>query len=116
MHLRSVLLAFAFCACFASGVRAETGIASVYADGDGHQWTKTANGERVNPDAMTAAHRTLRFGTHVQVTNIENGRTAIVRISDRGPFVKGRIIDLTPAVARALGFSGLILVSVTPVM
>ncbi|MGA7165289.1 MAG: septal ring lytic transglycosylase RlpA family protein, partial [Pseudolabrys sp.] len=54
-----------------------------------------------------AAHRTLPFGTHVRVTNKSNGRSVVVRINDRGPFVRGRIIDLTPAAASALGFSGL---------
>ena len=56
---------------------------------------------------MTAAHRTLPIGTLVRVTNRRSGRTAVVRINDRGPFVRGRIIDVTPAAARALGFSGL---------
>ena len=75
----------------------QTGIASVYANGDGHAWSKTANGERVNPGALTAAHRTLPFGTRVSVVNRQTGRQAIVRISDRGPFIRGRIIDLAPA-------------------
>lgn len=92
---------------------AETGIASVYANGDGHAWSKTANGERVNPHALTAAHRTLPFGTRVRVKNLKNGRSVVVRISDRGPFVRGRVIDVTPAAARALGFSGLAPVSLT---
>ena len=56
---------------------------------------------------MTAAHRTLPIGTLVRVTNRRSGRTAVVRINDRGPFVRGRIIDVTPAAARMLGFSGL---------
>ncbi len=55
----------------------------------------------------SAAHRTLPFGTRVRVTNSSNGRSVVVRINDRGPFVRGRIIDLTPAAASALGFSGL---------
>jgi len=82
---------------------AESGIASVYA----YSSSKTASGERANPAALTAAHRTLRFGTHVRVTNKRNGRSVTVRINDRGPFVRGRVIDVTPAGARALGFSGL---------
>ena len=83
--------------------KAQTGIASVYAyDGE-----KTANGEHASPSKLTAAHRTLPFGTRVRVTNKRNGRSVIVRINDRGPFVKGRVIDLTPAGAQALGFSGL---------
>jgi len=90
-----------------------TGIASVYGNGDGHAWSKTANGERVNPNALTAAHRTLPFGTRVSVVNQRNGKSVVVRISDRGPFVRGRIIDLTPAGARAIGLSGLAPVKVT---
>src|SRR3954454_7749990 len=91
----------------------QTGIASVYANGDGHAWSKTANGERVNPGALTAAHRTLPFGTRVSVLNQRNGKRVVVRISDRGPFVRGRIIDLTPAGARAIGLSGLAPFTVT---
>jgi rare lipoprotein A len=100
---------------FSSQVMAgpQTGIASVYANGDGHAWSKTANGERVNPGALTAAHRTLPFGTRVSVLNQRNGKRVVVRISDRGPFVRGRIIDLTPAGARAIGLSGLAPVTVT---
>jgi rare lipoprotein A len=86
-----------------SAAMAESGIASVYA----YAGEKTANGERANPGGLTAAHRTLAFGTHVRVTNQRNGRSVTVRINDRGPFVRGRVIDLTPAGARALGFSGL---------
>jgi rare lipoprotein A len=56
---------------------------------------------------MTAAHKTLPFGTLVRVTHQSSGRSVIVRINDRGPFVAGRVIDVTPAAARALGFSGL---------
>lgn len=82
---------------------AESGIASVYA----YRGGKTANGERANPEKLTAAHKFLPFGTKVKVVNKHNGRTVVVRINDRGPFVRGRIIDLTPAGSRALGFSGL---------
>src|SRR5215475_10605248 len=81
----------------------QSGIASVYTASSG---PKTANGERVRSGALTAAHRTLPFGTKVRVTNIKNGSSVVVRINDRGPFVRGRIIDVTPAGARALGFSG----------
>jgi len=83
--------------------QAQSGIASIY----GYKGGKTASGERAAPGGLTAAHRTLPFGTHVRVTNKRNGRSVVVRINDRGPFVRGRIIDLTPAGARALGFSGL---------
>ena len=84
-------------------VMADTGIASVYA----YAGQRTASGERVQPNGLTAAHRSLPFGTRVRVTNKGNGRSVTVRINDRGPFVRGRVIDLTPAAARALGFSGL---------
>ncbi len=86
-----------------SAAMSEFGIASVYA----YAGEKTASGERANPSGLTAAHRTLAFGTHVRVINRRNGRTITVRINDRGPFVRGRVIDLTPAGAHALGFSGL---------
>lgn len=69
-------------------------------------------GERANPSGLTAAHKTLPFGSKVKVVNKRNGRSVVVRINDRGPFIRGRIIDLTPAGARALGFSGLAPVSV----
>jgi rare lipoprotein A len=84
--------------------RSETGIASVYSTESG---TGTASGQRLNPQALTAAHRTLPFGTQVRVTNHNNGKTVTVTINDRGPFVRGRVIDLTPAGAQVLGFSGL---------
>jgi rare lipoprotein A len=102
-------------ACFPSPSSAGSfsGLASVYGNGDGYAWRKTANGERMNPGALTAAHRTLPFGTRVSVVNRRNGKRVVVRISDRGPFVRGRIIDLTPAGARAIGLSGLAPVQVT---
>ena len=97
-------------ACSAAA-NAQSGIASIY----GYRSERTANGERESPGALTAAHRTLPFGSHVRVTNTHNGRSVVVRINDRGPFVRGRVIDLTPAGARALGFSGLAPVTVEPV-
>jgi rare lipoprotein A len=115
MQVKAYVLAVVFCATFGGAVRAESGIASVYGNGDGYAGRKTASGARMNPHALTAAHRTLPFGSRVRITNKKNGRSAIVRISDRGPFVRGRIIDVTPAAARALGFSGLAPVSVTRV-
>jgi rare lipoprotein A len=116
MQLTRYAFALSFCVAFAGAARAESGLASIYGNGDGHAWSKTANGERMNPAALTAAHRTLPFGTHVRVTNRKNGRSTVLRISDRGPFVRGRVIDVTPAAARALGFSGLAPVSLTRVM
>ena len=82
---------------------AESGIASVYAYSGG----RSASGERAAPSGLTAAHRSLPFGTLVRVTNAATGRSVVVRINDRGPFVAGRVIDVTPAAAQALGFSGL---------
>lgn len=68
---------------------------------------RTASGEAYSPAKLTAAHRSLPFGTMVRVTNLRNGRTVVVRINDRGPFNKGRVIDVTPAAARQLHFTGL---------
>lgn len=93
--------------------KAESGMASVYGNGDGYAGGKTASGQRMNPRAMTAAHKTLPFGTRVTVTNRNNGRSVSVVINDRGPFVRGRVVDLSPAAAAAIGFSGLAPVSVS---
>jgi rare lipoprotein A len=82
-----------------SNASAELGRASWYA-----LTTPTASGERCNPNAMTAAHPTLPFGTIVEVENLRNGRAVVVRINDRGPFVQSRIIDVTQAAAARLGF------------
>lgn len=79
----------------------QTGIASWYQMGH-----TTANGERYNPDGMTAAHRSLPFGTVVEVKNLSNGRSVRLRINDRGPFVGGRIIDVSRGGARQLGLMG----------
>jgi rare lipoprotein A len=78
---------------------AELGHASWYA-----LTSRTASGEHCDPNALTAAHRKLPFGTIVKVENLSNGRSVLVRINDRGPFVRGRIIDLTRAAARQLDF------------
>jgi rare lipoprotein A len=88
---------------------AQTGVASVYSGG------RTANGETAVASRLTAAHRSLPFGTLVRVTNDSTGRSVVVRINDRGPFVKGRVIDLTPAAAQALGMDGLAHVTLTVV-
>jgi rare lipoprotein A len=110
-----VRLGAAICSAFfvvcSSAAMAESGIASIYA----YAGEKTANGERANPGGLTAAHKTLPFGTRVRVVNKRNGKSVVVRINDRGPFVRGRIIDLTPAGARAIGFSGITPVSVESV-
>lgn len=68
-----------------------------------HEGTRTSNGEKFNPDGLTAAHRSLPFGTIVQVTNLANGRSVVVRINDRGPFIAGRHIDLSRGAARQIG-------------
>jgi rare lipoprotein A len=85
----------------------QSGIASTYSD------SKTASGERMNSGELTAAHRSLPFGTKIKVTNHHTGRSVVVRINDRAPFVKGRVIDLSPAAARAIGINGLAQVSLS---
>jgi rare lipoprotein A len=88
--------------------RAESGHAAYYGGG------RTASGERCGPNELTAAHRTLPFGTRVLVTNLRNGRSVTVRINDRGPYGRGRIIDVSIAAARELGMirSGTVMVTV----
>lgn len=81
--------------------RVEYGKASYYAMK--FQGAKTASGERFSQSAKTAAHRTLPFGTQVRVTNLRNHKTVTVRINDRGPFVRGRIIDLSQSAFKAIG-------------
>ena len=80
---------------------AEEGSASYYADS--LSGNPTASGEAYDKDALTAAHRTLSFGTMVTVTNLDNGKTVVVRINDRGPHAKSRIIDVSGAAAKKLG-------------
>lgn len=102
IFLRTVGIAAAILLVVFSPAMAETGSASWYAlDGN-----LTANGERMNSAKMTAAHRTLPFGTKVKVTNLRNGKSVIVRINDRGPFAKQRIIDLSKGAARHIGMIG----------
>lgn len=84
-----------------SALTAETGVASYYSTKTGF---KTASGERLNDDSFTAAHKSIKFGTKVRVTNLSNRKSIIVRINNRGPFIKGRVIDLTRAGAKSLGF------------
>jgi rare lipoprotein A len=82
-----------------SPAAAQCGRASWYA-----LHSRTASGERMNPGAFTAAHRSLPFGTKLKVTNQNNGRSVVVRINDRGPFVRGRMLDVSLAAAKQLGF------------
>ncbi|MBB4063732.1 septal ring lytic transglycosylase RlpA family protein [Gellertiella hungarica] len=98
-------ISFAACALAAStfllpmtAEAAGCGGASWYALG-----SRTASGERMNAAKLTAAHRSLRFGTKVKVTNRRNGKSVVVRINDRGPFVRGRVLDVSKAAARNLG-------------
>ncbi len=66
-------------------------------------YSRTASGEMMNPAALTAAHRSLPFGTKLKVTNPRNGKSVVVRINDRGPFIKGRLIDLSKGAAQKIG-------------
>lgn len=107
--------AFRVCALVVAGVmashtaaQASCGTASWY-----HEGKQTANGERYNPDGISAAHRTLPFGTRVLVTHKGSGRTVVVRINDRGPFIRGRIIDLSRGAKRVIGMGGLAPVCLT---
>lgn len=99
---------------FAAGtpLLAEICTASQYGIGDGYHGKRTASGERFNTYALTAAHKTRSFGSAVLVTNLGNGRAVNVRINDRGPFVRGRCIDLSRAAANAIGMGGTARVSV----
>ncbi|WP_213879178.1 septal ring lytic transglycosylase RlpA family protein [Pseudomonas sp. dw_358] len=82
----------------------ETGTASFY--GAQHQGKRTASGERFDQADLTAAHRRLPFGTRVQVTNLGNGRSVVVRVNDRGPHTRSRLIDVSRAAAEQLGMIG----------
>jgi rare lipoprotein A len=106
-HIAALLFALAIAGLTATA-HAESGMASIYSGGH------AANGEEAHAD-MTAAHRSLPFGTMVRVTNRKNGNAVMVQINDRGPFRRGRVIDVSPAAARALGFSGLTPVSLAVV-
>jgi rare lipoprotein A len=108
--LSSLMICFQVAPALPNQTKARlSGLASVYDRSSGEQ---TASGESLREDAMTAAHQTLPFGTVIAVNNKDNGRSALVRINDRGPFVRARVIDLTPRAARELGISGLANVSI----
>ncbi|MGH7896723.1 MAG: septal ring lytic transglycosylase RlpA family protein, partial [Candidatus Binatia bacterium] len=95
-----------------SSGRPQVGHASWY--GRAHHGLKTANGEVFNQNHLTAAHPSLPFGTRVRVTNLKNGKSVVVRVNDRGPYVRGRIIDLSAAAARALKIGGVAKVRLEP--
>jgi rare lipoprotein A len=92
-------------AALMNSANAEEGIASQYGRESG---TEVACGGSLNENALTAAHRSLPCGSRARVTNRSNGKSVVVTINDRGPFVRGRVIDLTPVAARTIGMSGLI--------
>ena len=102
IYLYCILLVLIFpYGAFSDQVFVKTGLASWY--GRGHHGNRTASGEPFDMKSYTAAHRTLKFGTKVKVLNVDNGREVVVTINDRGPYVKGRIIDLSKAAAAHLG-------------
>ena len=107
LRLAAVLAVAAFAALTCSPAEArglaQSGYASWY--GPGFQGHRTANGERFNSFSYTAAHRWFPLGSRVRVTNQANGRSVVVRINDRGPYVGGKVIDLSYASARAIGMS-----------
>ena len=115
MKGRMMLLVASISACQFSPIHLtpsaadQVGVASVYSHESG---SATASGEKLDHEAFTAAHRTLPFGSKVKVTNKSNGRMVVVTINDRGPFVRGRVIDVSPAAAQVLGFAGLAQVSI----
>ena len=88
----------------------EIGKASFYADK--HQFKKTASGELYNHNLKTAAHRTIPLGSKIKVTNVDNGKSVVAEVNDRGPFVKGRIVDLSNSAFSSIGNTSLGLLSV----
>ena len=101
MRIKGLLLLFIICNLFSSCLyTTKKGYASYYADF--YEGRKTANGEVFKNNKITAAHKKLPFGTKVEVTNLKNNKSIVVRITDRGPFVKGRIIDLTKSAAKEI--------------
>src|SRR5690349_24896601 len=99
--MKALILGTAALATVIGSARAESGIASLYSTRE--LGTKTASGRALHDGALTAAHKTLPFGSRVRVTNRANGRSVVVTVTDRGPYARGRVIDLTPAGARVLG-------------
>jgi rare lipoprotein A len=100
------ILTFALVLSSIINLTAQAETASHYGNGPGEGGPLTANREQYNPNAMTAAHKTLPFGTKLKVTNCRTGKSIIVRINDRGPFISGRDIDLSSGAAKAIGLNG----------
>lgn len=94
-------VAFSLAAVTVPATAEQVGVASYY--GKEFSGRRTANGERFNPFGLTAAHRSYAFGTKLRVTNLKTGKAVIVRVSDRGPFARGRVIDLSLGAAHAIG-------------
>ncbi len=105
-----IIRAAAFFAALISDGKAEEGLASKYDTSSGRE---LACGGALNEDSLAAAHKTLPCGSRVRVTNRTNGKSVVLTINDRGPFVRGRIIDLTPAAARAIEMNDLAEVSIS---
>ncbi len=99
----SIILAFVVLCPLAGAQDSSTQVGRASWYGKKHHGKRTANGERFDMHALTAAHRTLPFGTRIRVLNLSNGREVVVRINDRGPYVKKRIIDLSHRAAKDIG-------------
>ena len=99
-----ILAAFTVLPVSKANAQTSTGIASFYSKRS--TGSRTASGERLHHDSLTCAHRTYPFGTRLKVTHQGNGKSVIVRVTDRGPFVRGRIVDLSWGAARELGMLG----------
>ncbi len=104
MNYKLFLFLFIVSTCASCGYATRKGVASYYSDY--YEGKTTANGEIFRHSKETAAHKTLPFGTRVEVTNLKNNKSVIVRVNDRGPYVKGRIIDLTKTAAKELDMIG----------
>ena len=101
--MKSILFLFTLLFCSVS-FAGQVGLASWY--GPGFHGKKTASGDRFSVHSLTAAHKTIKLGTKVKVTNLNNNKSVVVLINDRGPFVRGRILDLSPAAKRILDMGG----------
>ena len=100
--LSAVALLLVVSTTTAAACTIETGWASFYGNGDGFAWRRTASGAIYNPGKMTAAHKTLPFGSTVRVIRLDTKKSVLLLVTDRGPFIRGRIIDISVAAATAL--------------